>query len=368
MNKRDYYEVLGVSKNASSDEIKTAFKKLAKTYHPDINKDKSAPEKFKEAQEAYSVLSDSNKRSKYDQMGHQAFNNNGGFNNSDFDFSNFDFGDIFSDFFGSSFGYNNRKSNRRQKGRDLSMVMNLTFEEAVFGCEKTIELDVYETCDNCDGEGGFNKRTCNYCKGSGTVTTEQRTILGSFMSRSTCPKCNGKGFEFEKVCNQCKGQGIYKKAKKIKINIPSGVDNGNQLRVPNKGEAGVNNGPNGDLYIEFEVEKHIIFERKEEDIYFKLPLTITEAVLGCKKEIPTLNKNIILSIPSGSQNNDKLKLKNKGVNNVSINRVGDMYVILNVIIPKRLDRKQKDLINELNNTDLEDDNFKKYKNYLKNNR
>jgi len=366
MGKRDYYEVLGLKKGASDAEIKSSFRKLAKQYHPDVNKSADAESKFKEIQEAYAVLSDSNKRSQYDQMGHQAFSNASG--PGGFDFSNFDFGDIFSDLFGSSFGFDfggRRNNNRKQKGRDVSVVMNITFEEAVFGCEKSITLDVYDKCEECDGEGGFNPSSCSHCHGSGTVTTEQRTILGSYMTRSTWPYCNGKGIEFTKVCSNCNGKGIVKNKKKIKVNVPAGIDTGNQLRVTGKGEAGNNNGPNGDLYIEFIVEKHSIFERKEDDIYLEVPITISDAVLGTKIEIPTLYGNVILSIPSGSQSGDKHRIKGKGIENVQNGRKGDMYIILNIVIPNRIDRKQKQLFEELSKTNLEDNSFKKYRSYLK---
>ena len=367
MNKRDYYEVLGVSKTASEDEIKSAFRRLAKQYHPDVSKEANAAEKFKEAQEAYAVLSDPNKRRQYDQMGHQAFSNTSG-GSGGFDFSGFDFGDIFGDIFGSSFGFDfggRNNQNRRKKGRDISVSMKLSFEEAVFGCEKDISIDTNETCDECHGDGGFGKKTCSHCHGSGTITSEQRTILGAFMTRTTCPYCNGKGEMVEKTCTKCNGKGVVRKKKTIKVNIPAGVDNGNQLRVPGKGESVGSNGINGDVYIEFTIDTHPIFERDEDDIYLELPITITDAINGVKKEIPTLYGDVIISIPAGSQYGDKLRIKGKGIENVSSKRKGDMYVVLKIIIPSKLDRKQKDLIDQLSKTNLEDDNFNKYNNYLK---
>jgi molecular chaperone DnaJ len=375
MNKRDYYEVLGLKKGASDAEIKSAFRRLAKQYHPDVSKEKDAEAKFKEIQEAYAVLSDPNKKAQYDQMGHQAFSNMSG--GAGYDFSDFDFSDIFSDIFGSSFGSSfgfdfggGRQQNRRQKGNDLSMHIQIAFEEAAFGCEKNIAVDSYEECDECNGEGGHGKKTCNSCHGSGTVTTEQRTILGAFMTRTTCPTCNGKGHTYEKVCSNCKGKGIVKEKKNIKVNVPAGINTGNQLRISGKGGPGMNGGPNGDLYIEFSVEEHVLFERDEEDIILELPITITDAIIGCKKEIPTLYGNVIISIPSGSQSGDKHRLKGKGVRNVSTGRIGDMYVVLNVIIPStnKLDRKQKGLIAELSETNLETEAFNKYKNFIKKNK
>ncbi len=370
MKKKDYYEVLGLKKGSSDSEIKSAFRKLAKQYHPDVNKSPDAESKFKEIQEAYAVLSDSSKRSQYDQMGHQAFSNaNAGGPGGGYDFSNFDFSDIFSDLFGSSFGFDfggrRGNSNRKQQGRDVSVIMNITFEEAVFGCEKSISLDVYDKCEECDGEGGFNPDTCSHCHGSGTITTEQRTILGSYMTRTTCPYCNGKGISFSKTCNNCNGKGIVKSNKKIKINIPAGINTGNQLRVSGKGEAGINNGPTGDLYIEFTVDKHPLFERKDDDIYLDLPITIVDATIGCKVEVPTIYGNVILSIPSGTQSGSKHRIKGKGIENVQSGRKGDMYVIINVVIPDKIDRKQRQLFEELSNTNLENNVFKKYRSYLK---
>jgi molecular chaperone DnaJ len=371
MNKKDYYEVLGIKKDATDIEIKSAFKTLAKKYHPDVSKEVNAEAKFKEAQEAYAILSDKEKRSQYDRMGHQAFNNNGGPGASGFDFNNFDFGDIFGDIFGSSFGFDfgrGSSHSSRRKGRDLSLSLELSFEEAVFGCEKEITLDTNVKCDKCDGEGGFNKTTCSYCRGTGTVAAEQRTILGTFMTKTTCPHCKGVGYTFEDICPDCSGKGIIRKKKNIKVNIPAGIDTGNQLRVAGKGEAGINGGPSGDLYIQFLVRSHQFFKREEDDIYIELPITVTEAILGCKKEIPTIYGNVILTIPSGAQSGEKHRIKGKGIENVQTKRKGDMYVILNVVIPKRLDRNQKNLINELSDTNLEDENFNKYNSYMKKSR
>ena len=365
MNKKDYYEVLGLKKDASDAEIKSAFRKLAKKYHPDINKDANSDGKFKEIQEAYAVLSDSNKRAQYDRMGHQAFSGSQGAGG--FDFSNFDFGDIFSEMFGSSFGFDfgGRNTNRGKKGRDLSVIINLTFEEAVFGCEKTISIEADEECDNCSGEGGFGQSTCSRCGGSGYVTVEQRTILGAFMSRSTCPLCKGSGVSFDKKCNVCNGKGVNRNKKEIKIDIPAGVDNGIQLRLTNKGEQGTNGAPAGDLYVEFVVSPHKLFKRDSNDIYFELPITITEAILGVKKEVPTLYGNVMLNIPSGSQSNDKHRIRGKGVENVDNGRKGDMYVVIKVIVPQKIDKKQKQLIEELDKTNLENSEFDDYKNYIK---
>jgi len=369
MAKRDYYEVLGVSKNATEAEIKSAFRKLAKEHHPDVSKDPNATEKFKEVQEAYAVLSDQTRRSQYDQFGHSAFDNNGGYNSTGgFDFSGFDFGDIFSDIFGSSFGFGGggRSTNRRRKGSDMVMRMDLTFEEAAFGTEKTIKFDVNDNCSSCDGKGGTGEERCEKCRGSGTVTAEQRTILGTYLTKTTCSACMGSGYTYKDSCSKCRGKGHVRTNREISVKVPAGVDENSQLRLPGKGEAGSNGGPNGDVYIEFRISRHPLFVREGNDIYLELPITITEAILGVKKEIPTLYGEVILNIPSGTQSGAKLLLKDKGIANVSSKRKGNMYVIVNVVIPNKLDRKQKDLVNQLAKTNLENsDIFNKYKRNIK---
>ena len=368
MNKRDYYEVLGVDKSASEAEIKSAFRKLAKKYHPDVSKEPDAAEKFKEAQEAYAVLSDSSKRQQYDQFGHAAFQNNGAGGMGGFDFSDFDFSDIFGDLFGGGFGFGSRgtsRGNRPQRGNDKLLRVRLTFEEAVFGTKKSINTDVTETCSECHGKGGFGENTCPDCHGSGYVTMEQRTILGAFMTKSPCPHCHGKGKSFDKVCSDCQGKGHVRVNKTLDVKVPAGVDSGSQLRLSGKGEVGINGGPNGDIYLEFIVESHELYKRDEDDIYIELPITITDAVLGCKKEIPTLYGNVKLSIPAGSNTGDKHRLKGKGVANVHNTRFGDMYVILKVITPKKLSKEQKKLFEQLSKTNLEDSSeFKKINKYL----
>ena len=366
MEKRDYYEVLGVSKNASEAEIKSAFRKLAKKYHPDVSKEPDAAEKFKEAQEAYAVLSDESKRRQYDQYGHAAFDQmNGG---AGFDFSGFDFSDIFGDLFGDSgfnFGFGGRgSSSRATKGRDKLVRVDLDFEEAVFGCKKIVNLDVNDTCSECDGKGGHGETTCSRCHGSGTVTTEQRTMFGTFMSRSTCPECNGKGRSYRDKCSKCRGTGKVKVNKDLEVKIPAGVDTGNQLRLSGKGEAGANGGPNGDIYLEFNVSSHEIYERDGNDIYLELPITITDAVLGCKKDVPTIHGSVRLTIKEGTETGDKYRLKGKGIEDVHSYRKGDMYVIIKVVTPKKLTRDQKKLFESLAKTDLDDESYNKIKKYL----
>ena len=364
MNKRDYYEVLGVSKNASEAEIKSAFRKLAKKYHPDVSKEPDAAEKFKEAQEAYAVLSDSSKRSQYDQFGHAAFQN-GGNGAAGFDFSDFDFSDIFEDLFGSSFGFGSgrKKSNRATRGDDSLMRVPLTFEEAVFGCSKDIKLDVSENCPECNGKGGHDESTCPTCNGKGVEVVDQRTLFGVFQSRTTCHTCGGTGSTFSSKCSKCHGNGTIKVNKTLEVKVPAGVDTGNRLRLAGKGGAGTNGGPNGDVYLEFVVKEHPLFERDDNDIYLRLPITITEAVLGSKIEIPTLDGSVKLSIPAGSSTGDRHRLKGKGITNINGYGKGDMYVILDVIIPKKLSKEQKKLFEKLEDTDL-DNNRKEIKKYL----
>lgn len=373
MNKKDYYEVLGVSKTATDEEIKRAFRKLAKQYHPDVNKDPGAEEKFKEIGEAYAVLSDPDKRRQYDQFGHAAFEGGagaGGFQG--FNAEDIDLGSIFDDLFGSSFGFNfgggsrSRAKNGPVKGKDRLVRMSLSFEEAAFGCKKSINIDLNETCDKCHGAGGFKEHTCSKCNGRGTIIVEQKSMFGIFQTQTVCNECGGDGKTYEETCNQCHGTGHIKTNKEIVVTVPEGVDNGYQLRISGKGEAGQNGGPNGDIYIEFDVKKHEFFEREDENIFLEVPLTISEAALGCKKEIPTLENNVILDIKAGATTGDKLKLKGKGIKVPNSLRKGDMYVILNVVTPSKLNRKQKKLLEELADTGLEDETiFKNFRKHLK---
>ena len=371
---QNYYDILGVSKTATDAEIKSAFRKLAKKYHPDINKEPGAEQKFKEIGEAYAVLSDPEKRKQYDQFGHEAYTQGaaqggfgggfGGFSADDIDLSS-----IFDDLFGGSiFGNSSRRAsgrNRPTKGRDSLVKVDLTFEEAVFGCKKTINIDLDTECEDCSGKGGSGETICSTCGGRGRVITQQRTMFGVFQSESTCPDCNGKGKTIKTSFKSCSGTGHVVKNKEIEITVPEGVDDGHQLRISGKGAAGYNGGPNGDIYIEFRVKDHPLFERKDNDIYLDVPLTITEAVLGCKKEVPTLTGTVVLTVDPGSQPGDQLRLRGKGVKDPVRNKKGDMYVVLDVVIPTKLDRKQKELFKELDKTDLEVGSaFKNYKKYL----
>ena len=370
MSKRDYYEILGVSKTASADEIKSAFRKLAKKYHPDVSKEADASEKFKEAQEAYAVLSDADKRAKYDQYGHSAFSSQGG---AGFDYSDFDFSDIFGDLFGASgfgdfFGGSSRGP-RQRRGRDILKTMDITFEEAIFGSKKEIEVSLSETCPDCHGKGGHGEKTCPDCGGHGQVEVEQRTMFGTFRTRTVCSTCGGKGKIYSSKCSTCGGSGKVKKNKKIEVKIPAGVDDGNQLRMSGFGDAGANNGPAGDLYIEFRIGKHPIFKRQGTDIILELPITISEAALGTKLEVPTLDSTVKLTIPAGSETGDKHRIKGKGVAELNSFRKGDLYVILRVVTPKKLSRDQKKLFEELNKTNLSaETEFSNIKEYMKKNK
>ena len=384
--KRDYYEILGVSKSATEAEIKSAYRKKAKELHPDFNKDDPhAEDKFKEAQEAYSVLSDANKRKMYDQFGHAGVSSGGaspyggyggyGGSYTNFDASDFDFGDIFDSFFGGSSGgfggfsgFGGRNSSKRaSRGSDVLMRMDLDFEEAIYGCEKKFNLDVVEDCDECHGLGGFDREECSTCHGTGTVTTQQQTILGAFMSRSTCPKCNGQGKTYKRRCSECSGKGKVKRKKKITINIPEGINTGDRQRISGKGNPGTNGGESGDLYIEFVVADHDYFIRQNDDIYLEVPLTITESLLGCKKEIPTIYGNVKINITPGINSGDKQRIKGKGVNNRYRNHKGDMYLVFKVYAPKSLTREQKVLIEKLSQTALDTEEIKKFNKFTEKN-
>lgn len=366
-NKRDYYEVLGVSKNASAEEIKRSFRKLAKQYHPDVNKEPGADEKFKEIGEAYAVLSDENKRRQYDQFGHAAFDQNGGggFGGFEgFNFDDFDLGSIFEQMMGGSFGGGRSRGSRKSKGADKLVKMTLTFDESVYGCEKEFKVNIDDVCDDCDGRGGHDEKTCSTCNGRGRVITEQRTMFGVFQSETTCSDCNGRGITYRRKCTTCSGRGAINRDKKMKLRVPRGVENGDTMRMPGKASAGANGGPRGDIYIEFTVKDHEIYQRDGRDIYVKIPLTITEAVLGCKKEVPTVQGTIITEIPAGSQNGDKFKFRGKGIDDEKSGKKGDAYGIINVIIPTKLDSTQKKLFKELKETKLDKDSaFTKYNKY-----
>lgn len=347
MNKRDYYEVLGVSKTASKEEIKKAYRKLSKQFHPDINKEANASEKFQEVKDAYEVLSDEQKRAQYDQFGHQ--DPNQGFGGSGFGGAEgFGFDDIFSTFFGGG-GARRRDPNAPRKGEDLQYSMTIDFMDAVFGKETEIEIPKEENCDTCDGSGakpGTKKKTCPYCEGTGQLNVAQDTPFGRMVNRRACHHCEGTGQIIEEKCQTCKGAGKVRKVKKIKVTIPAGVDDGQQLRVTGQGGPGFNGGPAGDLYVVFRVKAHKDFEREGDDIYLELALTYPQAALGDEIEVPTVHGKVKLKIPAGTQSGARFRLKGKGVKNVHGYGTGDQHVVIRVKTPTKLNEKQRQLLRE----------------------
>ncbi|KYD11607.1 molecular chaperone DnaJ [Heyndrickxia sporothermodurans] len=354
MSKRDYYEVLGLDKNASKEEIKKAYRKLSKKYHPDINKEADAADKFKEVKEAYEVLSDDQKRDQYDRFGHTDPNQGFGGFGGDGDFGGFGgFEDIFSTFFGGG-SSRRRDPNAPRQGADLQYTMTLTFKEAVFGKETEIEIPREETCDTCHGSGakpGTQPETCSHCHGSGQINTEQNTPFGKIVNRRVCHYCNGTGKMIKNKCKTCGGTGKVKKRRRINVKIPAGVDDGQQLRVSGQGEPGVNGGPAGDLYVVFHVREHEFFERDGDDIYCEIPITFAQAALGDEIEVPTLHGKVKLKVPAGTQTGTKFRLRGKGVPNVRGYGTGDQHIHVKVITPTKLTDKQKQLLREFSETE-----------------
>nr|WP_243120239.1 molecular chaperone DnaJ [Caloramator sp. E03] len=355
---KDYYAILGVSKNATDEEIKSAFRKLALKYHPDKNPgDKNAEEKFKEINEAYQVLSDPQKRAQYDQFGTADFNGQGGFGG--FDPSNFGgfggfggfegFSDIFGDIFGDMFGAR-RQKNGPQRGADLEYNLELTFEEAAFGVKKDIEIYRYESCDKCHGTGakpGTSPKACPKCNGTGQIKTQRNTPFGSFVSVTTCDRCYGEGRVIETPCPNCGGKGKVRKKKIISINIPAGVDTGNTIPLRGEGEPGLRGGAPGDLYINIKVKPHKIFQRKGFDITCEVSISFIKAILGGEIAIPTLEGEEKYTIVPGTQPGTIVRLKGKGINKIRGGGRGDLFAELKVEIPKKLTEKQKELLNKL---------------------
>ena len=352
-DKRDYYEVLGVDKNADENTLKKAYRKLSKKYHPDMNPgDKDAEAKFKEATEAYGVLSDPEKRRQYDQFGHAAFEQGGAGGFGGFDFSGADFSDIFGDIFGDFFGggRTRRASNAPQRGASLRAVIHLTFEEAVFGCEKELELTLKDTCATCGGSGakpGTGKKTCDQCGGSGQISQVSNTPFGRFQNITTCPKCGGTGQMIETPCADCGGSGVNHKTVKIKVDIPAGVDTDSIVTVRGQGEPGVNGGPDGDLYIVVNVRPHSTYKRRGDDLYLEMPITFDMAALGGKVQVPGFGESYSYTITPGTQTGSSFRLKGKGVPNVRTGRKGDLYVKVVVEVPTHLNRKEKKAIEEM---------------------
>lgn len=350
--KRDYYEVLGVERNADDAAIKKAYRVLAKKYHPDMNPgDAEAEKKFKEASEAYAVLSDSEKRRQYDQFGHAAFDGGAG-GAGGFDFSGTDFSDIFGDIFGDFFGggRSRSQSNGPMKGANLRTSVRITFEEAVFGCKKEIELNVKETCKTCNGSGakpGTRPETCSKCGGKGQVVFTQQSFFGTVRNVQTCPECQGSGKVIKEKCSDCHGTGYIPMKKRYSVDIPAGIDNGQSTRMPGLGEPGVNGGPRGDVLIEVIVGRHPIFQRQDFDIYSTVPVSFAVAALGGEILIDTVDGKVIYDVKPGTQTDTRIRLRGKGVPSWRNKDVrGDHYVTLVVQVPDKLSHEAKELLRQ----------------------
>lgn len=359
--KRDYYEILGVQKSTSKDEIKKAYRKMAMQFHPDKNPGNAEAEaKFKEASEAAEVLLDDEKKARYDQFGHAGVNGQGGFGGGGGGFQNGDFGDfgdifgdIFGDMLGGGRGRGGRGGGRRSTGRpgdDLQMGIDIDFSEAAFGTEKTISLTKNVKCDTCNGSGakaGSAPVTCDYCNGHGEVRRQQ----GFFTVSSTCPKCNGSGQMIKDPCGTCHGAGKKKKKVDLQVKIPAGIDQGQRLKLSNEGDAGSNGGPNGDLYVVINIRAHDIFERDEFDVHCTVPISFSQAALGAEMEVPTLSGKVALKIPAGTQSGVKMRLKGKGIQRLGGYGVGDQIVTVHVETPTKLTSEQKELFQRLTEVD-----------------
>ena len=347
MSDRDYYDTLGMGRGAGDDEIKAAFRKLARQYHPDVNKDPEAEERFKEINEAYGVLSDPSKRARYDRFGRAGLGNTGGFHDYTVDFA-----DIFDELFGQ-FGFSGGRSSRRgpRRGRDLQMPVTLTFEEAVFGTEKEIEFEREETCSRCQGSGaepGTTPTRCPTCGGQGEVRQVRQTILGQMMQTSACPNCRGRGEIISSPCQTCRGAGLERKKVKKNVEIPAGVDSGTQVRLAGEGEPGANRGPNGSLFLLLDVRPHKFFQRRENDVILNLDINLAQATLGAEVEVPTLDGEETLKIPAATQPGKIFKMKGKGVPHLRRKEHrGDQLVIVNVEIPSKLTKEQRELFEKL---------------------
>lgn len=352
-DKRDYYEVLGVDKGADDATLKRAYRKLAKKYHPDMNPgDKEAEAKFKEATEAYGVLSDPDKRRQYDQFGHAAFENGGGGGAGGFGGFDFggDMGDIFGDIFGDLFGggRSRRADNGPMKGANLRAVIHITFEEAVFGCEKEIELTLKDTCTKCSGTGakpGTSPETCKKCNGTGQVTYTQQSMFGMVRNVQSCPECGGTGKVIKEKCSDCHGTGYIANRKKIQVSVPAGIDNGQSIRIREKGEPGKNGGPRGDLLVEVQVARHPIFQRQDMNIFSTAPITFAQAALGGDVRINTVDGDVVYTVKPGTQTDTKIRLKGKGIPSLRNKNVrGDQYVTLVIQTPTKLNEEAKEAL------------------------
>lgn len=372
-NKRDYYEVLGVAKGATEDQIKKAYRLLAKKYHPDVNPgDKEAEAKFKEANEAYAVLSDAEKRSKYDQFGHAAFDpsmGGGGSGFGGFGGMDFDFGDIFSSFFGGSGGSSRSSRNVPIEGDDVLARVTVSFEEAAFGCKKEISFARIEACGDCGASGaakGTSPETCQTCHGTGRVTVQQQTILGYMQTQRSCSACRGSGKIIKTPCKNCNGKGYIKVNKKLEVTIPAGIDSMQRIILRGQGSAGRNGGSPGDLILEVRVKEHKFFSRERNNIFCDVPISFSEAALGAEIDIPTLdNKTEKYKIPEGTQTGTNFTLKGRGIPDINTKRKGDLIITVVVETPKNLSGEQKKLLTEFaktlgeNNTGKRESFFKK---------
>ena len=378
MAKRDYYDVLGVNKSASPEDIKSAYRKLAVKYHPDKNPgDKAAEDKFKEASEAYGILSDKSKKENYDNFGHAAFENGGGGQGGFGGFGGFggsDFSDIFEDFFGD-FGGGGRRNNRKNssnRGSDLRYDLSITLEEAYSGKKQNIQFASSDKCTTCKGNGskpGFSADRCTYCGGNGKVRSNQ----GFFTVQQTCPQCSGSGEEITNPCNDCGGSGNKQTSKKISVTIPKGVDDGTRIRLAGKGEAGSRGGANGDLYLFINVKSHELFKRSDENLFFECPISIADAALGTTIEIPTIDGGKAkIKIPEGTQSGKQFRLRGKGMPYMRGSGTGDLYVQINTEVPISLNKEQKELLEKFREIENEKSNpsikqfFKKAKSFWKN--
>ena len=368
-NKRDYYEILGVQKTATDAEIKKAYRKLAKENHPDLHPgDKAAEARFKEINEAYEVLSDSGKRSRYDQFGFAGVDPNygsGGFGGgAGFDFG--DLGDIFDSFFGGGFGGGARSRTGPQRGESLRTRLTITFEEAAFGCEKDVSLDRVEECGECRGSGaapGTSPETCSNCGGSGQVQQRRQTPMGVFATTSPCPRCGGKGKIISTPCKSCGGSGQVRQRKTLKVTIPAGIDNGQIVSLRGQGNAGKNGGPAGDLQIVITVQPHPLFRREGTNVYCDAPITFTQAVLGGELEIPTIDGKVKYDIPEGTQTGTTFRLRGKGIPNVNGRGRGDQFVTVNIETPRNLNREQKEALRKFSES-LKERNYEERKGFF----
>ena len=369
-DKRDYYEVLGIDKGASEDEIKKAYRKLAKKYHPDLNPgNQEAETKFKEVNEAYEVLSDSDKRARYDQFGHAGVDPNfgGGAGGGNPFQGGFDFTDIFDSFFGG-FGGGGRRANPNapRKGSDAQCNLAISFEEAAKGCTKNVTYHQIETCSDCHGTGaaaGTSPKTCGNCNGTGQVRINQRTPFGVVQSTQTCDRCHGTGKIIETPCKTCDGKGRVRRQKTVEVTIPAGIDDEQILNLGGKDNAGINGGPNGDLHIYISVRPHPIFERRGNDVWCEMPITFTQAALGADVTVPTLDGKVSYHVHEGTQPGDVFKLKGKGIQSLHGRGRGDQYVQVTVEVPKNLSKRQKELLSELDSAS-DDKNYQKRKSFF----